>query len=281
MRSLTYVAAVLLVLAGMLLMLNPLHAQTFSGQPAMSTPDARTLRFDVVSIKRDKVNQMDPAIVHSAPESDTMTLVNMSPHLMIGTAYRLPLHDQIVGLPNWADSETYDIEAKVSAETAPEFRKLLPMQRNPMLQSVLAGRFHLVCHFETRTLPAYALVVAKGGPKLTEVQPGTLPNGFTDPGGISADRNTIAATTAPISLLMAVLQQRLGRPVVDRTGLTGRYTFKLNWTPASAPAPNTPDGDQGASIFTALQEQLGFKLEATHAPVQVLVVDHIDRPTEN
>ena len=280
MRTVTFIGAVLLVLAGVLLMMTPLHAQTSSGPPA-AMADARTMRFDVVSIKRDKTNQMGPAIVHSPPGSDTMTVVNMSPHLIIGTAYDLPLHDQIVGLPGWADSETYDIEAKIAAENAPEFHKLLPMQRNPMLQVVLADRFHMVCHLETRTLPAYALVVAKSGPKLTEVEPGILPNGLKDPGGISADRSSIAATTAPISLLLVVLQQRLGRPVVDHTGLTGRYTFKLSWTPDSASAPNVPDADQGASVFTAIQEQLGLKLEATHAPVQVLVVDHIERPAEN
>ena len=280
MRTLTFIGAVLLVLAGVLLMMTPLHAQPSSGPPA-AIPDARTMHFDVVSIKRDKANQLGPAIVHSPPESDTMRIVNMSPHLIVGTAYGLPLHDQVVGLPGWADSETYDIEAKISAENAPEFHKLLPMQRNPMLQAVLADRFHMVCHFETRTLPAYALVIAKSGPKLTEVEPGTLPNGLKDPGGISADRSTIAATIAPISLLLVVLQQRLGRPVVDHTGLTGRYTFKLSWTPDSASAPNASDAAQGPSIFTAIQEQLGLKLGGTHAPLHVLVVDHIERPTEN
>jgi uncharacterized protein (TIGR03435 family) len=278
MRKLVFIGAVLLALAGMLLLFAPaLHAQPCSG----ASPVAKTMRFDVVSIKRDKTDHMGPAIVHSAPDSDTMTLVNMSLHLMIGTAYELPLHDQIIGLPNWADSETYDMEGKVSGERAPAFRKLLPMQRNPMLQSVLADRFHMACHFETRTLPAYALVVAKGGPKLTEVEPVILPGGPKDPGGVSTQRNIIAATAAPISLLLTVLQQRLGRAVVDRTGLSGRYTFKLNWTPDSASAPNAPDPNSGPSIFTAVHEQLGLKLEGTRAPVQVLVVDHVERPAEN
>ena len=73
----------------------------------------------------------------------------------------------------------------------------------------------------------------------------------------------------------------LGRPVVDRTGLAGHYTFKLSWTPDSGSAPNAPDADLGASIFTALKEQLGLRLEAIHAPVRVPVVDHIERPTQN
>src|SRR6185312_825660 len=238
MRSLIYIAALLLMLAGLLLMLAPtLHAQPCAGAPQASTADASAMHFDVVSIKRDKTDHMGPAIVSSPPDSDTMTLLNMSPHMMIGTAYGLPLHDEIIGLPNWTDSETYDMEAKISQENGTAFRKLLPMQRNPILRSVLADRFHLTCHFETRTEPAYALVVAKGGPKLTQAEARMLPNGLKDPGGIRTGRNAIAATAAPISLLVAELQQRLGRPVVDRTELVGRYTFKLNWTPDSASAP--------------------------------------------
>jgi uncharacterized protein (TIGR03435 family) len=265
-----------------LLMLAPaLHAQSCSGAPPVAATDARAMRFDVVSIRRNKTDHMGPAIVHSALDSDTMTLLNMPPHLTIAIAYGLPLHDQIIGLPSWADSETYDMEAKVSEENAPAFRKLLPMQRNPMLQAVLADRFHMICHFETRTESAYALVVTKGGPKLTEVEARILRNGLKDPGGISAESNSIVATAAPISLLLAELQQRLGRPVIDRTGLTGRYTFKLHWTPDSASAPNSPDANLGPSIFTAVQEQLGLKLEGAHAPVEVLVVDAIEQPAEN
>ncbi|HWB33142.1 MAG TPA: TIGR03435 family protein [Acidobacteriaceae bacterium] len=239
------------------------------------------MRFDVVSIRRDRTDHMGPAIIYSALNSDAMTLKNMSLHMMIAAAYTLPLHNQIIGLPKWADVETYDMEAKVSETNAPAFRRLLPMQRNPILRSVLSDRFHLTCHFETRILAAYALVIAKDGHKLTEAEPKMLPNGMKDPGGISTSRNGITATAAPISLLMAELQQRLGRPVVDRTGLTGRYTFKLSWTPDSASAPNAPDVDSGPSIFTAIQEQLGLRLEGTHAPVQLLVVDHVERPTEN
>jgi len=275
MRNLIYIAAALLMLA------PSLRAQPCVGAPPAATASASAMRFDVVSIKRNETDHMGPAMVYSAPESDTMTLVNMSPHMMIGTAYGLPLHDQIVGLPSWTDAETYDMEGKISEENAAAFRRLLPMQRNPILRSVLADRFHMTCHFETRTEAAYALVVAKKGPKLTEVAARTLPNGLQDPGGIRTARNAIVATAAPISLLLAELQGRLGRPAIDRTGLSGRYTFRLNWTPDSPSAPNAPDADSGPSIFTALQEQLGLKLEATHAPVQVLVVDHIERPTEN
>ncbi len=284
MRSLIFIGAVLLTPANLLLMLGlQMHAQVPSTTAQNAGAEARTLRFDVVSIKRNKTDHTGPAIVHSPPDSDTMMLANMPLHLMIGFAYDLPLRDQVASLPGWADSETYDIEAKVAAADLPAFHNLLPMQRNPMLQSVLGDRFHMVCHFETRLLPAYALVVAKGGPKLTAVDPGVLSNGLKDPGGVSAERNGITATAAPISLLLVVLQQRLGRSVVDRTGLMGRYTFKLNWTPdaITSPAGANSDSESGPSIFTAVQEQLGLKLEAVKAPVQVLVVDHIERPDED
>jgi len=148
-----------------------------------------------------------------------------------------------------------------------------------MLQSVLANRFHLMSHFETKELPAYALVILKNktGPKLTEIQPGVLPNGLKDPGGINMSRTEITAAGADMLNLLHVLQLQTGRPIVDRTGLTGHYNFVLKWTPDQ----DSASPDAGPSIFTAIQEQLGLKLEPIKAPVQILVVDHIERPSEN
>jgi uncharacterized protein (TIGR03435 family) len=251
---------------------------------AQSTPapDATRLTFDVVSIKRNNSGP-GPAMIISPPESDQIIVRNASSRLIIGEAYGIRLHDQIVGLPAWADSEAYDMDAKIAASDEAAFRKLLPMQRNPMLQSVLSSRFGLVCHFETKELPAYALVIAKAGPKLKEVQPGILPGGLKDPGGIDMGRNQITATGASMLPLLHVLQIQLGRPVVDRTGLTGNYTFKLSWSPDAVASPSSanPDADTGPSLFTAIQEQLGLKLQPVKAPVPILVVDHIERPSAN
>jgi uncharacterized protein (TIGR03435 family) len=268
MRKLAYAFALLLTIAAVLLLLAPpAHAQT-----------AASLTFDVVSIKQNHSGP-GPTIIHSLPDSDQITIVNASPHFLIGEAYGIRLRDLIAGVPAWADSDAYDIEAKVAPSDLPAFHKLLPMQRNPMLQSILADRFHLKVHFETRTLPAYALVVSKSGPKLKQVEPGTLPSGLKDPGGINMSRNEIKGTGVSMVPLRDVLQMQLGRAIVDRTGLTGRYSFTLQFTPAQASSDAQPEA--APSIFTAVQEQLGLRLEPVKAPVQVLVVDHIEKPSEN
>lgn len=268
MRKLTYAFALLLTVAAVLLPLAPpLHAQ------------AVQLGFDAVSIHLSH-SSGGPTIIHSPLDSDQITIVNASPHFLIGEAYGIRLRDLIVGVPAWADSDAYDIEAKVAAPDLPAFHKLLPMQRNPMLQSILADRFHLKVHFETRTLPAYALVVSKSGPKLKQVEPGTLPSGLKDPGGITMSRNEITGTGVSMVPLRDVLQMQLGRPIVDRTGLTGNYDFKLKFAPVESNA-TSDDASAAPSIFTAVQEQLGLGLKSTKAPVQVLVVDHIEKPSEN
>jgi uncharacterized protein (TIGR03435 family) len=272
------------VLSGVLIFATQSHGQTSTSGKPESSADATRLTFDVVSIKRNNTGP-GPVMIISPLDSDRILIGNAPLRHIIeaaytltlpaGAAYDINLHDQIVGLPGWADSETYDIEAKIAEADGPAFRKLLPMQRNPMLQTILATRFHLVCHFETRTLPVYALVVTKSGPKLKPVQPAILPDGRKDPGGIKMSRNEITATGASMPPLLHVLQMQLGRPVVDRTGLTGNYDFTLNWTPSTA------DAESGPSIFTALQEQLGLKLQPVKAPIPILVVDHIERPSEN
>jgi uncharacterized protein (TIGR03435 family) len=267
-------------LMSVLLFTAPSEGQTGAATKQGSGGDAGLPTFDVVSIKRNNSGGA-PAMIISPLESDQIIVKNASPHLILGEAYGIRLHDQIIGLPGWADSETYDIVAKVAESDLAAFRKLLPMQRSPMLQSVLVNRFHLASHFETRTLPAYALVTSKSGPKLKEVESGTLPDGRKDPGGIDMSRNQITATGASMLPLVHVLQMQLGRPVVDRTGLTGNYDFKLTWTPDPGATAAPADTESGPSLFTAIQEQLGLRLEPVRAPVQILVVDHIERPSEN
>ncbi len=269
MRKITYALALFLTIAAVLLLLAPsLHAQS-----------APPLAFDVVSIKRS-TSGPGPTMIISPIDSDRIIVANATPRSIIGETNNIRLHDLITGLPAWADSETYDIEAKVAASDLAAFHKLLPMQRNPMMLSILADRFHFAFHFETRTLPAYTLVVSKGGPRLKQVEPATLANGLKDPGGIDMTRNQITATGASMTPLLHVLQMQLGRPIVDRTGLTGNYDFTLKFAPIQSAATSEPDS-AAPSIFTAIQEQLGLKLQSVKAPVQVLVVDHIERPSGN
>ncbi len=258
-------------------------AQTSAPAPAptaapATTEPAKPIAFDVVTARRNNSGVGAPSI-QSPQNGDSVTITNMPLRMIIGFAFDLARYNSVDGLPPWADAESYDITAKVAATDLPAFRELLPRQRNPMLQPLLADRFHLQSHFELRQLPAYALVVANGKSRLTEVQPAITPDGRKDPGGIRTSRGEITSSAAPIAVLVDALSVQLGRPVIDHTGLTGHYEFTLQFSPAQPSTDAQPDA--GPSVFTAVQEQLGLKLESTKAPVRVLVIDHIDRPTEN
>jgi uncharacterized protein (TIGR03435 family) len=143
----------------------------------------------------------------------------------------------------------------------------------------LADRFHLQSHLVSREIPAYALIVAKGGAKLTEVKPEVNADGHIDPGGIRVGEGQITATAAAMTPLIDALSVQLGQPVIDRTGLVGHYNFILQFAPVQASPDAQPDARP--SLFTAIQEQLGLKLESTKAPVDVVVIDHIEKPSEN
>jgi uncharacterized protein (TIGR03435 family) len=186
---------------------------------------------------------------------------------------------QIVGGPDWMGSERYDITAKPESAATEDQVKV-------MMQALLADRFKLKFHRETKELPTYALVVAKGGPKLhaSEVAAGPdQPNGqrITMKG-----RGNLTLEGAPVSALAYQLGQRLGRSVIDKTELTGNYDFKLEWMPDES--QGGPAGDRiavsdnnGVSIFTALQDQLGLKLESTRGPVEILVIERAEKASEN
>jgi uncharacterized protein (TIGR03435 family) len=188
---------------------------------------------------------------------------SMPLNILIGLAYEVD-GKNITGEPGWLDSQHYDIDAKVEGD-----RQLTYDEMKPLLQDLLAQRFHFVVHLSTKMIPGYALIVAKGGAKLQASPEGVqrhaqvLPNGFQvwhmDAKGLAS----VASIPA-------------GAPVADETGLTGEYDVKLSYAPANDPNSNLP------SLFTALQEQLGLKLESQKVPVEFLVIDHVDRtPTEN
>lgn len=183
---------------------------------------------------------------------------------LVQLAYAVDSQDHISAMPGWMESQEYDISAKVEGD-----RQLTLEQMKPMLQRLLEQRFHFAAHPETKVTSGFALIVAKGGPKLqpskTESKPFAqiLPNRM-DGGHMEAKQ------------VAGVLAHRAGQPVVDKTGLTGTYDFTLSYAPANDPNSNLPD------FFTALQEQLGLKLQPDKVPVDFLVVDHVDKiPTEN
>jgi len=220
---------------------------------------------------------------------------------LIALAYKVK-DFQISGGLGWINSEKYDIEAKVEDSEVQELTKLPSDKQVDQIclrvQSLLADRFGLKVSQGTRELLVYALVVAQNGPKLsptTYVLSPPYHPGSQGPGMRSMGRGSLSAQAVTMSNLADALSRQFSRVVLDHTGLIGKYDFTLQWTPdenatamfkvPSGGNPGTnrasPPDTSGPSLFTALQEQLGLMLEATKVPVEVIVIDHIERPSEN
>jgi uncharacterized protein (TIGR03435 family) len=224
--------------------------------------------------------------------------------MVLQTAFGID-EKHLIGVTAWTNTTRYDIEAKVSPEDAAKFDHLKGAERNAMLVPMLAERFNLKFHHETRELPIYALAVAKGGPKLTRGEPGgpsgPKPSDRHKAGDLSKEHHWIYTIPGRIdgdSVPMYILADRLtqlnavGRPVVDKTGITGNYNFTLRWTADNLPFPILHDANSldaatakdeniPSSLFTAIQEQLGLKLEPQKDRSDVIVIDHIDPPSPN
>jgi uncharacterized protein (TIGR03435 family) len=192
---------------------------------------------------------------------------------LITWAYDLKNY-QVSAAPNLPLSDAfYDIGAKAEGDGAPsraEFRQ--------MLQTLLADRFKLKVHRETREMQVYALVVGKNGPKLKESSPDANPMAYFDVAGRNYRVTRAKATMDEV--VQAIGNSFLDRPVLDKTGLTGTYNLSLTYTPDIPTNRGEPDPND-ISIFTAVQEQLGLKLEPQKAPIEVLVVDSVEKPSEN
>jgi uncharacterized protein (TIGR03435 family) len=289
-RKLCFIGKLLLAVAT--LRASMLCAQTSAPQPSAAAPAAVSpavapLAFEVSTVRQNKSggpgsssNMRDGRFTAS-----NTTLKNVLQY----QAYGVP-ESRILGGPPWIGSQRFDIEAKTDSTTLDRIRTLAHDQRRietrAMFQQLLADRFKLAAHWETRDLPVYALVVQKKGPSL---HPAEQPEGHS---GTSSNDGRFTAQGLTLTQLADALTQELsrelGRVVIDKTGIPGRYDFALNWTPdTGALAINngtdasTPQPDTGPSIFTAIQEQLGLKLESSRGPVQVLVIDHAEMPTEN
>ena len=222
------------------------HAQT----PAVNRP-----AFDVATIKPSDPAK-NPGAGSGWSTSGSSLKIFGTLHTFIKQAYGIE-DTQISGGPNWLDRDMFEINAKASS---PDFPRVLWL----MLQSLLAERFKLAVHTETRQLPVYSLTVAKGGSKLRRPDAGV---------GSTSMGPTLIRGTMDTDRLARSLTSILGRTVIDNTGLKDAWHFSLTWA---------PEGDTTKpSLFTAIQEQLGLKLESTKGPVQVYVVDHADKPSEN
>jgi len=239
---------------------------------ASQTPPAKEPAFEVASIKPSKPGTTGGGI-RPLPGGQTYIASNVSVRLMIKLMYKIT-DTQIVGAPSWIDTERWDVEAKATHPATLD-------QLHEMFQNLLADRFKLRFHRESREMRAYVLSVDKGGSKLKLSQaqePFDIPIKPTGPG-------KMIGTRVPMSYLCWVLSQFLDTPVVDMTGLEQFYDFMLEWTPPPPPGTGGPQrgepSTEGPSIFTALREDLGLKLESGKAAAEVFVIDHVDRPSEN
>ncbi len=265
--------------------------------------------YEVASIKP---NKSDNGFFRMMFERNGFSATSVTLRMLIRTAYGIE-DSQIFGAPNWLNSEKYDIEARMDSSVADGLRKISDDERNVekrrMLQALLADRFKLTFHRETKQLGTYVLVIAKNGPKLKEARPGdTYPKGLKDPDGGSpvgmfrmgryaGGRGELVGQALPIATLVRVLSEKiLNRSVLDNTGLAGSYDFTLQWTIADESqgpmfkgagdekqitGSNPPSESSGPSFFTAIQEQLGLKLESQKGPAEILVIDHVEKPSEN
>jgi uncharacterized protein (TIGR03435 family) len=269
----------------------PMFAQT-------ATVGAKAFTFDVVSIHpTNPDSQMTRVLILS----DRFSANGVSMMSLISFAYPVKNSNQISGVSGSTGSARFDVEAKMDEDTAAALKKLpdeeRQTQRRLMLQTMLADRFKLKVHHESKEVAVYALVIAKGGFKLKEADPkNTYANGIKGPDGVShagmlmVSNGRLTGQAISTQRLADNVSGQVHRIVEDKTGLAGRYDVALQWSPEDNRGTPLPGGtqqdaasatDSGPSIFTALQEQLGLKLESAREPVDAIVVDHVEMPSEN
>ena len=276
-------------------------ATLFKAAPQAKAP----LSFEVATIKPNAAGD-NRTMMQNAPGGRlNMTGINLK--RVILNAYKIQ-DFQVAGGPGWMDSDRWDIQTKAEENAT-------PAQVSEMLQTLLAERFQLKFHRENREAQVYNLVVAKNGPKLEESKldggpgaanvtpfgrggaPGAGPSMAVGRGQFavmnSGAKTQVNGGAMPMSQFASMLGNLVGRTVIDKTGLTGNYDVKLEWTPdpGQGPAfggPPPGGGDRGAapadaplpSLFTAIQEQLGLRLDSTKGPVEVFIIDRVEKPTE-
>ncbi len=277
-----------------------LLAQSPAGQAATAPADRSA--FDVASVKTNKSRGGFINLGNLGQSGSLYRITNVTLNILITAAYQLK-PQQISGLPDWASSEHFDIDARAADNPGIDQKRL-------MLQSLLADRFKLVAHHETQQRPIYALAVSKAGKTGPQLQPhaddakcpdlssGPVlpgPNGALPPPPCGSFRMFFSPQTMhmmgqkiTIETFAGSLSRQLERVVLDRTGLTGVFDVDLDFAPPQGlpggplvTDANAPDPSASPSIFTAIQEQLGLKLEPTTGPLDVLIIDHVEEPSPN
>lgn len=254
------------------------QSQTPARRPAFDT-------FEVATIKPTPPGDYRGARLFKMPSAHQFIAKNYPLRMLIALAFNLPLR-AISGGPEWLDSEHYDIVAATPGEAKPTLDEQMSM-----LQKLLADRFDLTFHREKKEFSIYAITVANSGPKLKQstAPPDEAPVLVSTvypaaSGGI--DRVVMPGHNATVAQFASVLQRVvLDRPVVDQTGLSGKYDFELEWTPDDTQfggtLPQGPPDSEKPGLFAAVQQQLGLKLVATRGDIDAMVINRVARPTEN
>jgi uncharacterized protein (TIGR03435 family) len=241
--------------------------------------------FEVATIKPNAEN--DNRVMFRILPGGGFSATGATLRMLITQAYNIK-DFQVTGGPGWLATDRFDVNAKAEATT----ERVSPETFRPMLQSLLDERFLLKFHKETKEMPVYALVAGKGPHKMKAAE---TPAG-SDPQRrqmmrIGRGQANLQGTT--MAGLAQLLSQQLGRPVIDKTGIQGAFDVELRWTPEPGQgggpfggAPPPPEAiaqsdNSGPSIFTAIQEQLGLKLDSTKGPVEIMIIDSATKPTEN
>lgn len=278
-----------LLLVGVVVAITPCCVAQRPTAPALPSDSDLTLpRFDVSTVKPSKGDE--PSATVFTP--DSVRIVNVPLISILCDGFRTQL-SHIFGAPAWVSARHFNIEAKVDPEEAAKLASLNLDARRAMLLPLVVERFHLKYHLEKREVTIYGLVVAKGGIKMKEITPAA-------PGSKEASQPSfllnmgpgrVESNGTPLAFLALRLSDEVGKTVVDHTGLSGNYAFVLEWTPessfdsGSAAEESRPKTDPvkttALSVFTALQEELGLRLEPDKRLSDAVVIDSIEMPTEN
>jgi uncharacterized protein (TIGR03435 family) len=292
MLSLRRFAAMTNVIA-LVLVVTPTTGTVHSRTQSTKTPSP-AMEYEVATIKTYRPGGPESegmARVGISNTDDGFSAAGFTVKMLVQFAYGVPQDYQISGGPDWVKSDKFEIDAKMDTSVAEELKKLSPDERNSMrqkmLQALLADRFKLAIHRETKELPVYTLIIAKNGPKFQETHPDdavpNAPGGRGEPKkkdgmmvGFDAGMLTMNAKGIRISELIRNWSISLRRPILDKTGLTGKYDCTLRWAPDTGPSDSNDP-----SLITAIQDQLGLRLESGKAPVEIFMIDHIERPSGN
>jgi len=283
--------------AGRMTLLAPTVLAQASAASA-SSGAAASPAFDVATIRPHKPDPVPMGVDYVRNTPDGIKGAGVTITTLVMYAYGVPVDTRVVGGPDWVRSERFDVEAKMSVEDIAAMKAIGPAQKQAhsqqMLETLLAERFQLKAHSEIRQVPIYELVVAKGGAKIRDASNDTTPlhtGSSGKPCGCLRETSATTSEAQNYSLksfadYLSIPAFGIGRPVVDKTGLTGTYNFTLNWSiyaRSTRPAPEagaSDPADEGTFLTTALKE-INLNLRPAMGGVEYIVIDHVDKPSEN